>query len=132
MPVYADTRVNPDGNASTFRAVASAAMTAPPLRALAVPAWLRTLGGERGWRELRPVPPHSRPTPSVLLRIDLALTAPGARTVVGHLEEELGPITSRCAFGGGIAEAARMVSSRRGTEPCIRIAQPSARHSRDA
>ena len=87
--VYADTRVNPDGTLDISRWTRPQ-HDGPPLRALAVLRWLRTLAGQ-----------HAGPTTTVsadaladaerLLRIDLALTAVHWREPSLDIwEEELG------------------------------------------
>jgi len=87
--VYADTRVNPDGTLDISR-WARPQHDGPPLRALAVLRWLRTLATAR---------PHAHDAVSAdtlvaaerLLRLDLALTAARWREpCVDIWEEELG------------------------------------------
>ncbi len=71
--VYADTRVNPDGTLDISR-WSRPQHDGPPLRALAVLRWLRTLGDERTGAA-RAVPADILRDAERLLRIDLAFTA---------------------------------------------------------
>jgi glucoamylase len=71
--VYADTRVNPDGTLDISR-WSRPQHDGPPLRALTVLRWLRTLSGERVGAP-QAVPAGTLGDAERLLRIDLALTA---------------------------------------------------------
>ena len=70
--VYADTRVNPDGTLDISR-WSRPQHDGPPLRALAVLRWLRTLGGARVGATPA-LPANTLGDAECLLRIDLALT----------------------------------------------------------
>jgi glucoamylase len=87
--VYADTRVNPDGTLDISR-WPRPQHDGPPLRALAVLRWLRTLGANRG-RANETVSAGVLADAERLLRIDLALTAARRREPSFDIwEEELG------------------------------------------
>jgi GH15 family glucan-1,4-alpha-glucosidase len=87
--VYADTRVNPDGTLDISR-WARPQHDGPPLRALAVLRWLRTLGAEQD-RANETVLAGTLADAKRLLRIDLALTAARWREPSWDIwEEELG------------------------------------------
>jgi glucoamylase len=87
--VYADTRVNPDGTLDISR-WARPQHDGPPLRALAVSRWLRTVGAEQR-RDQEPLPAGVLADAEQLLRIDLALTASCWRESSFDIwEEELG------------------------------------------
>ncbi len=87
--VYADTRVNPDGTLDISRWTRPQ-HDGPPLRALAVLRWLRSLLAERAGGKLG-VPVSTREEAEQLLRIDLALTAALWREPSLDIwEEELG------------------------------------------
>jgi glucoamylase len=87
--VYADTRVNPDGTLDISR-WPRPQHDGPPLRALAVLRWLRTLGAEQG-RANETVSAGTRADAERLLRIDVALTAARWREPsIDIWEEELG------------------------------------------
>jgi glucoamylase len=87
--VYADTRVNPDGTLDISR-WPRPQHDGPPLRALAVLRWLRTLGAEQR-RTNASVAAGTRADADRLLRIDLALTAARWREPSFDIwEEELG------------------------------------------
>ncbi len=86
--VYADTRVNPDGTLDISR-WARPQHDGPPLRALAVLRWLRTLDRKNGANEIAPA--RTLVDAERLLRIDLALTAARWREPSHDIwEEELG------------------------------------------
>jgi glucoamylase len=87
--VYADTRVNPDGTLDISRWTRPQ-HDGPPLRALTVLRWLRTLRAERE-RSGEPVAAETIADAETLLRIDLALTAAHWREPSLDIwEEELG------------------------------------------
>jgi glucoamylase len=87
--VYAETRVNPDGTLDISR-WARPQHDGPPLRALAVLRWLRTLDAARGSANDR-VAAEILADAQRLLRIDLAFTAARAREPSFDIwEEELG------------------------------------------
>jgi glucoamylase len=87
--VYADTRVNPDGTLDISRWTRPQ-HDGPPLRALAVLRWLRTLSTQHADEEPR-VSTEARADAERLLRIDLALTAALWREPSLDIwEEELG------------------------------------------
>ena len=87
--VYADTRVNPDGTLDISR-WSRPQHDGPPLRALAVLRWLRTLGRQKvGASEA--IPAGTLAAAQRLLRTDLALTAARWREPSLDIwEEELG------------------------------------------
>jgi glucoamylase len=87
--VYLDTRVNPDGTLDISR-WSRPQHDGPPLRALAVLRWLRTLYSYRN-RALASVSEDTLANAERLLRIDLALTAAhGREPSLDIWEEELG------------------------------------------
>jgi len=87
--VYADTRVNPDGTLDISR-WARPQHDGPPLRALVVMRWLRTLAAHRG-RADESVSAGALADAERLLRIDLAFTAARWREPSFDIwEEELG------------------------------------------
>ncbi len=129
--VYADTRVNPDGTLDISRWTRPQ-HDGPPLRALAVLRWLRTLRA----------PPHARTTVSAdtladaerLLRIDLALTAAHWREPSLDIwEEELGLhyFTLRVS-AAALNEGAEWLRAAGEAAEADRAARRSAGHSRDA
>jgi glucoamylase len=87
--VYADTRVNPDGTLDISR-WARPQHDGPPLRALVVLRWLRTLGGDQR-RAPETLSAATLADTERLLRIDLELTAALWREPSHDIwEEELG------------------------------------------
>jgi glucoamylase len=72
--VYADTRVNPDGTLDISRWTRPQ-HDGPPLRAVAVLRWLRTLGAEQRRASEETVAAGTLADAERLLRIDLALSA---------------------------------------------------------
>ena len=87
--VYADTRVNPDGTLDILR-WARPQHDGPPLRALAVLRWLRTLRAEQP-RANRTVSADTLADAERLLRTDLEFTAAHSREPSFDIwEEELG------------------------------------------
>jgi glucoamylase len=87
--VYMDTRVNPDGTLDISR-WSRPQHDGPPLRALAVLRWLRTLDGEQGHAS-ESVAAGTFADTDRLLRLDLALTAAHWREPSHDIwEEELG------------------------------------------
>lgn len=91
--VYVDTRVNPDGTLDITR-WARPQHDGPPLRALTVLRWLRTLSGtsnREGARANETVAADALADAERLLRVDLALTAARWREPSFDIwEEELG------------------------------------------
>ena len=88
--VYADTRVNPDGTLDISRWTRPQ-HDGPPLRALAVLRWLRTLAQSDTVARIETVSADTLADAERLLRIDLALTAAHWREPSLDIwEEELG------------------------------------------
>ena len=133
--VYADTRVNPDGTLDISR-WARPQHDGPPLRALAVLRWLRTLGAvNRADRTNEAVSAGTLADAERLLRIDLALTAAHWREPSLDIwEEELGHHyftlrVSAAALNEG-AEWLRAAGEREPLRPrCAPKRKPFARRS---
>ena len=110
--VYADTRVNPDGTLDISRWTRPQ-HDGPPLRALAVLRWLRTLRSQPAARRnrLRRRAGGRRATPAHRPRVD---GRPLARTVARHLGGGARPPLLHVARLGGSVDRRRRVASSRG------------------
>ncbi len=129
--VYADTRVNPDGTLDISR-WARPQHDGPPLRALAVLRWLRTL---RSQRASETASADMLADAERLLRIDLALTAVHWREPSLDIwEEELGHHyytmrVSAAALARRRRVASRRRAKRRRPRRCAPKRRPFARRS---
>ncbi len=130
--VYADTRVNPDGTLDISR-WARPQHDGPPLRAMTVLRWLRTLGGKQR-RAAETVSADTLADAERLLRTDLALTAAHWREPSLDIwEEELGHhyFTLRVS-AAALNEGAEWLRAAGDASRGHRAAHRSAGHSRDA